>query len=300
MDVEKPIVMFPDWDLTKVLKEVELLQTHDHYVVVDIETTGFSPEKGAEILQIAAIRVYEGVALDYFSTFVKPRNGIPWSVVNLTGITGKDVCSAPDVEDALWQFWHFLSETPVIVAHNVKFDWDRFLFPNMRKCGIPADPETPTFCTLKTYRRACPDLGKHCYTNDAMARKFGYTLEGAHRAETDVVATAWVFLRLFEWFNTVDLQELRRLKREKWLAKIPVEIISVNRWEKQVSPKTLLRRFYVDFKAGGKKGTAFYDLNRHEWGLKDFKGGIHTGNLERAVLERLGLSDVSELETYAG
>jgi len=298
--VEKPIVMFPDWDLTKVLKEVELLQTHDHYVVVDIETTGAHPEKGAEIIQIAAIQISKGEVLDYFSTFVKPQNGIPWSVFNRTGIMGEDVRDAPYLEDALWEFWRFLGDTPVIVAHNVKFNWDRFLFPVMRECGIPVDPETPTFCTLKTYRRACPDLNKALYKNDAMAWKFGYTLEGANRADTDVVATAWVFLRLFEWFNAVDLQDLRRLKREKWLAKIPVEIISVNRWEKQVNPKTLLRRFYVDFKAGGKKGTAFYDLNRHEWGLKDFKGGIHTGNLERAVLERLGLSEVSELETYAG
>ena len=44
----------------------------DDYVVVDIETTGLSPQYD-EIIEIAAIKYKSGVKVDVFSTLVKPQ-----------------------------------------------------------------------------------------------------------------------------------------------------------------------------------------------------------------------------------
>ena len=44
----------------------------DKYVVFDIETTGFSPEKN-KIIEIGAVKVIGGEIVDRYSTFINPE-----------------------------------------------------------------------------------------------------------------------------------------------------------------------------------------------------------------------------------
>lgn len=55
----------------------------DSFVVFDIETTGFSPEKN-KIIEIGAVKVEKGVITDKFSTFVNPDVPIPFEIEQLT------------------------------------------------------------------------------------------------------------------------------------------------------------------------------------------------------------------------
>ena len=57
------------------------------FIVLDLETTGASPQTGSAITEIGAIAVRGGVVLGEFSTFVNPKSPMPEYITSLTGIT---------------------------------------------------------------------------------------------------------------------------------------------------------------------------------------------------------------------
>lgn len=94
-------------------------------VLLDIETTGFYPEKD-EIIEIAARKFLfdretgELVSLgSSFSAFHQPKKSIPPHIVELTGINDRMVeGTSIDWE----QFDRFISDSAVVIAHNAYFD----------------------------------------------------------------------------------------------------------------------------------------------------------------------------------
>ena len=82
-----------------------------HLVIFDLETTGYSP-RYHEIIQIAAVRMRHGKinAEERFETFVRPKNGIPGFISELTGIMHSDVCDAPEPGAALMAFSRFVGD----------------------------------------------------------------------------------------------------------------------------------------------------------------------------------------------
>ena len=96
----------------------------DEYVVFDLETTGFSPQY-AEIIEIGAVRVRNGLIVDRFQTYVRPLGRIPRQITELTGISSKQTNGAPGIEKAFIDFADFIGDS-VLIAHNSSFDC-RFL-----------------------------------------------------------------------------------------------------------------------------------------------------------------------------
>jgi DNA polymerase III epsilon subunit family exonuclease len=92
-------------------------------VIFDLETTGFSPYAN-EIIQIAAIKMRAGCLEEgiFFSTFVRPKERVPWYITNITGIKQDHVEDAPSVTEALKSFSHFVDEDATLIAHNAVFD----------------------------------------------------------------------------------------------------------------------------------------------------------------------------------
>src|SRR5690606_28333150 len=82
------------------------------FVVVDLETTGTSPE-GDAITEIGAVKVRGGEVLGEFATLVDPGRAIPPEVVRITGITTAPV-SAPPRTAA------FLPRFPAVAAGAVR------------------------------------------------------------------------------------------------------------------------------------------------------------------------------------
>ena len=72
----------------------------DTYVVFDIETTGFNPQKN-NIIEIGAVKVENGSITDRFSTYVNPKEPIPFRITQLTTITDKMVEDAPYITELL-------------------------------------------------------------------------------------------------------------------------------------------------------------------------------------------------------
>ncbi|MDP2232688.1 MAG: 3'-5' exonuclease, partial [Actinomycetota bacterium] len=92
----------------------------DEIVFVDIETTGFDPDRDA-IIEIAALRCKGPEILDRFHTMVDPGRPVPIEIIKLTGIEDSMLKGAPGPEGAATQFAQFAGGRD-IVAHNVSFD----------------------------------------------------------------------------------------------------------------------------------------------------------------------------------
>ena len=85
-------------DLLAVHGESDLPLNTD-FVGFDIETTGLDSHIH-RITEIGAVRVENGVVTKSFQTFVDPGMPIPPEIVQLTGITDRDVYGAPGEADA--------------------------------------------------------------------------------------------------------------------------------------------------------------------------------------------------------
>jgi DNA polymerase III subunit epsilon len=88
------------------------------FVIFDLETTGLSAET-CEIIQIAGTRFQNGqiVPDDSFFSYCRPQRSIPRFISEYTGITNRDVQSAPRPIEVLRQFSIYVGQS-VIMAHN--------------------------------------------------------------------------------------------------------------------------------------------------------------------------------------
>ena len=156
------------------------------YVVFDLETTGFSPEKD-RIIEFGAVKVRGGEIVDRFSEFVDPKTPIPFRITQLTSITDDMVIGADTIEDVLPRFLAF-SEGCVLVGHNVAFDIG-FVRAKAKRLGLKAD-----FTTVDTMGLARVLLPGHArYTLDAVAKVLKVDLGHHHRAVDDADCTARIF-----------------------------------------------------------------------------------------------------------
>ena len=90
------------------------------FVVVDLETTGGSATYD-RVLEIAAIRVQNGVVQGRLEHLVDPGVPIPPIVTRITGINAALVRGQPRFESLLPDLRR-LVDGAVVVAHNASFD----------------------------------------------------------------------------------------------------------------------------------------------------------------------------------
>ena len=83
-------------DLKDIITNSKNQNLDDTYVVFDLETTGFSPDKN-KIIEIGAVKVVHGEITERFSTFVNPEVPIPYRIEELTSIRDDMVIDAPKI-----------------------------------------------------------------------------------------------------------------------------------------------------------------------------------------------------------
>lgn len=161
-------------------------------VVVDLETTGLSPETGARIIEIGAIRISRGNLAEKFQSFMNPGIPLPEETTNITGITMESLSEARTCEEVLPQFLKFVGRKPVI-AHRAEFE-RQFLDAECLAAGL-LPPDLRYICTLKIARRRIPNAPN--YKLETLVSYLNLPHEGTfHRALTDAVATAHLWLHL--------------------------------------------------------------------------------------------------------
>ncbi|MFV0634715.1 DEDD exonuclease domain-containing protein [Demequina sp.] len=164
------------------------------FVVVDLETTGTSPQDCA-ITEIGAVKTRGGEVIGEFQTLVDPGGPIPPMIVALTGITDAMVVAAPRIGQVLPAFLEFLGDA-VLVAHNARFD------VSFLKAACAAEgyswPRPEVVDTLTLARRATTKEEAPNKKLSTLARVFGTVVTPNHRALDDARATSEVLHGMLE------------------------------------------------------------------------------------------------------
>ncbi len=88
-------------------------------VVFDIETTGFFPDKGDQIISIGAVKVRGCEILDdHFYSLIKINEDIPEEITKLTGIKNDDLVDAPLLSEVLVRFFEFVKDDTLVAHHS--------------------------------------------------------------------------------------------------------------------------------------------------------------------------------------
>ena len=109
-------------NLQKEKKQGDVLNVPLHQlnvVVFDIETTGFFPHKGDEIISIGAIKVCgEKIQEDQqFYSLIQYEKELSPEIKNLTGITNDQLKAAPPISEVLMQFFDFVGNETLVAHH---------------------------------------------------------------------------------------------------------------------------------------------------------------------------------------
>lgn len=189
---------------------VELLQDDSHsrllkdldFVVVDVEATGAKTPPN-RLIELGAYRIRGGRIVDKFLSLVNPEIPIPRFVASLTGISNDMVKNAPVFAEVAPQWLDFVSDS-VLVAHNAPFDTS-FLNHEISRVYANHRMVNPHLCTVRLSRRAFPDLSNHRL--ETIAHHFSIPIASRHRAGSDALATAEIFIVLL-----TELEETHGIK----------------------------------------------------------------------------------------
>jgi DNA polymerase III epsilon subunit family exonuclease len=181
---------------TRPLNELE-------YVVVDVEATGAKMPPN-RIIELGAYRIRQGRIVDEFVTLVNPELPIPRFVMALTRISNEMVGDAPVFAEVAPRWLEFVSDA-VLVAHNSLFDTN-FLNHEISRVYPGHRMVNSHLCTVKLTRRMVPGLAN--YRLDTIAEHFSIPILSRHRAGSDALATAQVFIRLLSRLDECGVRNL--------------------------------------------------------------------------------------------
>jgi DNA polymerase III epsilon subunit family exonuclease len=196
---------------------VELLKDDSHlrllkeldFVVVDVEATGAKTPPN-RLIELGAYRIRGARVVDKFVTLVNPEIPIPRFVATLTGISNDMVRGAPVFADVAPKWLDFVSDS-VLVAHNAPFDTS-FLNHEISRVYPGHRMVNPHLCTVRLSRRAMPDLSNHRL--ETIASHFSIPIASRHRAGSDALATAEIFILLLtELEETHGIKDLGAARR---------------------------------------------------------------------------------------
>ena len=200
------------------------------YTVIDLETTGLSPETHDRVVEIGVVYVSDrGEIQDRWSTLVNPKRDV--GPTRIHGITATDVSAAPTFAE-LAPYVLRAVEGRTIVAHNVMFDL-RFLAHEIVRSGLPLDPLPLNGVCTMAWSTAYLNAPSRRLVDCCQAG--GITLTDSHSAAGDALATAQLLAHYLKtsafnppWTETVhssrqyvwppytgDYPELQMTKRSK-------------------------------------------------------------------------------------
>ena len=149
------------------------------YVVLDLETTGFSPTKD-DIMEISILRCHNGDVWRSFSTLVQPDK-VPFvsqEVAALTGIDDSMRRTGIRLSTAMNAAMSFIGDSPV-VGYGVSFDMN-FMYDKW-KALTGQDFKNEYIDVMSIAQKL---NGRKCKLTE-LAQSYGIDVTGAHRAIND-------------------------------------------------------------------------------------------------------------------
>ena len=179
------------------------------FVIVDVETTGWSPREH-RITEIGAVRMRAGQVQGEFTALVNPGQPIPDDIVALTGISNEMAAAAPPLCTVLPGFLEF-ARGGVLTAHNAPFDV-AFLAAACAGCGLPW-PTGPVLDTVAVARHVLADGEVPNCKLGTLADFFRTPVLPRHRALADAQATAGVLTGLLGRLTAGGVPTLAQFQR---------------------------------------------------------------------------------------
>lgn len=158
------------------------------FTVFDLETTGLNASEDA-IVEIAAVKIVNGVIIECYETLINPERRIPERATNIHNITDDMVKSAPTIREIIGEFLKFCSDS-IVMSYNLSFDMS-FINTAMRKYNYNIECEQMDILDLA---RKYVNSSKH--NLETVCDYLNITLNDAHRALADTVAAAKVFMEI--------------------------------------------------------------------------------------------------------
>jgi len=169
----------------QLVRTRNFVNTFRDFTAVDLETTDKDVD-GAEIVEIAAVRVRHGRLVDEYHSRVRPRVPIAAGALATHGISETDLATAPRFEE-IWPEFRDFCGSDVLVAHNgYKFD-----FPILRRMAskLPRGAELSTYDTLPL----ASTLHSTSRKLQHLARRYGIHTGQSHNALDDSRTLAKLF-----------------------------------------------------------------------------------------------------------
>lgn len=175
-----------------------LFAQFDSLVVLDTETTGFSPRR-EEIIELAMLRVTaQGVAEEY-DEFIRlpPGRSVPPRITELTGITDEMLLTGVDKEQAAHTLAAMLGHGKTLVcAYNAQFDLV-FLYYLLDACSLAGALRGVRFLDALTVYK---DRRPYPHRLSDAVETYSLVSQNTHRAIDDTRAT-------FELLCAMDEEE---------------------------------------------------------------------------------------------
>lgn len=170
-------------------KGKNLFSVPSSYCIIDIETTGLSPDFDS-IIEVSAVKYVDGKEVGNFTSLIKPEETyddgtyIDDFIEKLTGITNEMLSTAPDPMPVFKQFKDFIGEN-ILIGHNVNFDIN-FLYDNFEHY-LSEKLDNDFVDTMRFSRFLHPEEAHHRLEDLAERYKIDYS--GAHRSLNDCYIT---------------------------------------------------------------------------------------------------------------
>ena len=160
-------------------------------VVFDTETSGpYALE--AEIIELGAVKWFEGKIVDKFQVLLKPRHLLKEDNIRIHGITNEMLENASSMKDQISHFRQFI-EGSILMAHHAPFDLG-FLTIALEQNNL-SYPETLNVCTSLLSRSLLHTTNHKLQT---LIKELGLVGGSAHRAYDDAYASFQVFQKCME------------------------------------------------------------------------------------------------------
>jgi DNA polymerase-3 subunit epsilon len=162
-------------------------------IVVDVETSGHSVQRGGRVIEVGAVALESGIVVAELDTLIDAGVVISYGAYRVHGISEDMLCGKPSPEDVWGSFRDFAGDA-ALVAHNAPFD-SAFIRHELGLLGIGL-PNT-WHCTVRLARRHLPHLPNHKL--DTVYRHLFGDMPAAvqrHRALDDARLAARVWMEL--------------------------------------------------------------------------------------------------------
>lgn len=171
------------------------------FISLDLETTGFDPEKD-KMIEFGAVKFDLNGHRETMQFLLNPERDIPEMVTHITGITDDEVANAPTFEEKKAEIEKFIGDLPII-GHNIQFDTN-FL----KSQGIPLT-KNPEYDTLELSGLLLPNLAS--YSLEILSSIFELTHSEKHRALDDSIAAMELFLLLLDKFQELPKELIQKI-----------------------------------------------------------------------------------------